>query len=360
MLTKYGHGRHLKNLSVIEAAHPVPDENGLKGTQYILDILSQTTDTDLILVLLSGGGSALLTDVPPGCTLADMQSCFEMLLQSGAAIEEMNIVRKHLSLVKGGQLARAAAPARVFTLVLSDVIGNKLDVIASGPTVADPTTFADAWDTILKYNLSEKIPASVVQYLQNGKSGLIADTPKPNDAVFQRVSTVVVGSNRLALESARKKATELGYTTEILTDRLTGEARDVAAYLIEQAKKIAADTQKTKPYCVLAGGETTVTIAGTGLGGRNQELALAAAIELKNFPGITLLAAGTDGTDGPTDAAGAVVDAQTFFQSRVLGIDATYYLTNNDSYHFFDYAGGHLLTGATQTNVMDMVVILIA
>ncbi len=359
-LTKYGHGLPLQHVQLIEAAHPVPDYNGIEGTRRMLEILSQPRANDLVLVLLSGGGSALLADVPAGCTLADVQQCFDALLGSGATIEEMNTVRKHLSAVKGGQLAQATFPARVVTLILSDVIGDKPEVIASGPTVADPTTFADAWDTILKYNLAEKIPKPIADHLQKGVSGRIPDTPKPSDPIFQRVSNHIIGSNRLALELAKTKAEALGFATEILTDSLQGEAQDAAHWLVEQAKQTARDPQKNKPCCLLAGGETTVTLHGPGKGGRNQELALAAAIALAREPGITLLAAGTDGTDGPTDAAGAIVDVHTLERANQQGIDAAHYLDTNNSYHFFEQAGGHLITGATQTNVMDMVVVLIA
>ncbi len=359
VLTKYQHGLPLRNLKLIEAAHPVPDENGLEGTRQIRELLSQTTEKDLVLVLLSGGGSALLADVPPGCSLTDLQQCFDVLLQSGADIEETNTIRKHLSAVKGGQLARAAAPAQVVTLVLSDVIGDKLEVIASGPTVADPTTFADAWDIILKYNLLAAIPGSVLHHLQNGKNGLLPETPKPNNPIFDHTFTQVIGSNRIALKFAKEQAEQLGYTTEILTDSLHGEAREIAQWLVAQAQIVSADTQKPKPYCLLAGGETTVTIRGNGLGGRNQELALAAAIALEHEPNITLLAAGTDGTDGPTDAAGAIVDFQTIRQAHTKGIDPANYLEANDSHSFFRQVGDHLITGPTQTNVMDLMVLLI-
>jgi len=360
IITKYGHGLPLQYIQVIEAAHPLPDASGLQGTQAILSILSQTRENDLVIVLLSGGGSSLLADVPPDCTLTELQNGMEAQLHSGADIEEMNTVRKHLSAVKGGQLARAAYPARMVTLILSDVVGDNLSVIASGPTVADPTTFGDAWDIILKYNLTEKIPDAILRHLQSGKAGHIPETPKPGDPVWNNVSNELIGSNQLALQAARKKAEALGFYTQILTDQMTGEAHNVALNLLEQAKIIASDKQNPRPVCLLAGGETTVTVCGNGLGGRNQELALVAAIALEHQPGITLLAAGTDGTDGPTDATGAVVDARTLLTAKSKGMDASDFLSRNDSYHFFQHVGGHLLTGSTQTNVMDLVIILIA
>ncbi|MDJ1492780.1 glycerate kinase [Cytophagaceae bacterium DM2B3-1] len=357
--TKYGHATPLQCIVTTEAGHPVPDENGLKGTETIKSILESATENDLVIMLLSGGGSALLADIPLGCTLSDIQQCNELLLQSGADIVEINTVRKHLSNVKGGQLARIAYPAKVVTLILSDVLGDPLNVIASGPTVPDPTTFADAWKVLEKYNLLNKIPDSVLAYLTEGKTGTHQETPKPGDRIFERVSNYIIGSNRLALAFAREKAEELGYIVEIYSNQLQGEAREVAKMIISQAKEVYKDITKPKPYCILAGGETTVTIRGNGLGGRNQELALAAAIELEHQAGITLLSAGTDGTDGPTDATGALADSATLFEAIELGIDGNVYLKNNDSYHFFQQVGGHLITGPTQTNVMDLIVVLI-
>lgn len=357
--TKYGHATPLHYIVTTEAGHPVPDENGLKGTDAIKSILESATEDDLAILLLSGGGSALLADIPWGCTLSDIQQCNELLLQSGADIVEINTVRKHLSNVKGGQLARVAYPAKVITLILSDVSGDPLDVIASGPTVPDPTTFADAWKVLELYNLLNKVPDSVLVYLTEGKTGTYPETPKPGDRIFERVSNYIIGSNRLALAFARKKAEELGYFVDVYSEQLKGEAREVAKTIINYAKDVYADISKPKPYCILAGGETTVTIHGSGLGGRNQELALAAAIEIEHHTGITLLSAGTDGTDGPTDATGAVVDSATVFHATELGIDGNVYLKNNNSYHFFQQVGGHLITGPTQTNVMDLIIVLI-
>ncbi|MDJ1500993.1 glycerate kinase [Xanthocytophaga agilis] len=357
--TKYGHATPLQYIVTTEAGHPVPDANGLKGTETIKSILESATENDLVIILLSGGGSALLADIPLGCTLSDIQQCNELLLQSGADIVEINTVRKHLSTVKGGQLTRIAYPAKMITLILSDVLGDPLDTIASGPTVPDPTTFADAWEVLEKYKLLNKVPDSVLIYLTEGKAGTYQETPKAGDRIFERVSNYIIGSNHLALAFAREKAEELGYTVEIYSEQLKGEAKEVAKTIVSYAKEAYKDKSKPKPYCILAGGETTVTILGNGLGGRNQELALAAAIELEHQAGITLLSAGTDGTDGPTDATGAVVDSTTLFQAIELGIDGNVYLKNNNSYHFFRQVGGHLITGPTQTNVMDLIIVLI-
>ncbi|MCU0353213.1 MAG: DUF4147 domain-containing protein [Cytophagales bacterium] len=300
VVTKYGHSRPLRRVQTTEAGHPLPDANGLAGTQKITKILAKTQPDDLVLLLLSGGGSALLADVPPGCTLADLQACSDALLRSGADIAEMNTVRKHLSALKGGGLARLAAPARTFALILSDVPGDRLDVIASGPTVPDPSTFADAWGVLEKYHLTEKIPPSVQRHLQAGLGGQVSDTPKPNDPAFARVTNRLIGNNALALAAAREKAKEMGFSTEIIEEPMSGEARDFAKKLLKRAADLQQNPQVPKPCCLLAGGETTVTVRGTGLGGRNQELALAAAVMLVHQPGITLLSAGTDGTDGPT------------------------------------------------------------
>ncbi len=357
--TKYQHSLPLNWIEITEAAHPVPDANGLEGTRKIMDILKQTQANDLVLVLLSGGGSALLADVPPGCTLTDVQQCVEALLKSGAAIEEMNTVRKHLSKIKGGQMVRMAAPARVVSFIISDVIGDRLDVIASGPTVADTTTFADVWQVIETYQLAEKLPATITHYLKQGMEGGVADTPKPFDAIFEKTATILIGNNTKALEAAASQACKEGYTTYMRTHELCGEAREQAARLVAEAKAAAVDSQIPKPCCLLYGGETTVTIHGTGKGGRNQELALATALLLDGVERITLLSAGTDGTDGPTDVAGAWVDGHTLARGGISAEKALDLLTNNDSYTFFTQAGGHIRTGATHTNVMDIIIIII-
>jgi hydroxypyruvate reductase len=360
ILVKYGHTAPLKRIRTVEAAHPVPDENGLAGTRQLVSLVEKAGERDLVICLLSGGGSALLIDAPPGCSLSDVQPFFGQLLASGADIAEMNTVRKHLSIVKGGGLARAAFPAQVVSLILSDVIGDPLDVIASGPTVADPTTFADALRIVEKYGLTEKAPAALLEHLQQGLRGEVPETPKTFDAALARTANYLVGSNRIALEAAQAEARRQGFQPRIMTDCMAGEAREVAGEVVREAKRVAGDNAVPKPACLLWGGETTVTLGGAGgLGGRNQELALAAALLLENEPGITVLSAGTDGTDGPTDAAGAVVDGATARVARAKGIVPEDYLAAHDSYHFFRQAGGHLVTGPTLTNVMDIIIVLV-
>ncbi len=360
ILVKYGHTAPLRRIRTVEAAHPVPDENGLAGTRQLVTLVEKAGEQDLVICLLSGGGSALLIDAPPGCSLREVQPFFGQLLASGADITEMNTVRKHLSVVKGGGLARAAFPARVASLILSDVIGDPLDVIASGPTVADPTTFADALRIVEKYGLTEKAPAALLEHLQKGRRGEIPETPKTADAALARTTNSLIGSNRIALEAAGAEARRQGFHPRIVTDRIAGEAREVAEEVVREARRVAGDPAIPKPACLLWGGETTVTLGGGGgLGGRNQELALAAALLLENEPRITLLSAGTDGTDGPTDAAGAVVNGATAPAARAKGIVPEDYLAAHDAYPFFRQAGGHLVTGPTLTNVMDIIVVLL-
>lgn len=359
ILVKYDHTVPLRYISTVEAAHPVPDRNGVEGTIQLLELVNKATANDLVIALISGGGSALVIDLPSGCTLEELQSCFDVLLRCGASIEEINTVRKHLSGVKGGQLAKAVYPARLMSLILSDVIGDPLDVIASGPTVADPTTFTDAWYVMKKYDILNRISSNIRLHLEQGLQGMIPDTPKPADSIFQHMYTHIIGSNAIALEVARKKVETLGLYTKILRADISGNAEEVAIQLVEQARSLISDPAIPKPACILAGGETTVTVTGKGKGGRNQHLVLAAAIQLKPEDTIIILSAGTDGTDGPTDAAGAVVDSLTVGNALMMGIRAEDYLINNDSYHFFKQAGGHIITGPTMTNVMDIMLAIV-
>jgi glycerate-2-kinase len=313
----------------------------------------------LIVTLISGGGSALLVAPQDGISLADKQRTTSLLLNAGVDIGELNTVRKHLSRVKGGRLAEAAFPATVVSLILSDVIGDRLDVIASGPTAADPTTFGEALGIFERYRLSEAVPPPVMELLRRGDRGDIPETPKAGSLFLDRIENIIVGSNRQALEAAARSARELGFTVEILSAELTGEAREVGRQLARQALAAASSKAGNAGHCLLAGGETTVTVRGQGKGGRNMELALAFAIEIEGLPGITLLSAGTDGTDGPTEAAGAIVDGGTVARAREKGLDPREYLDNNDSYTFFKTCGGLLVTGATGTNVMDLQIVLI-
>jgi glycerate-2-kinase len=362
IVTKYDHAFPLKTIQCIEAGHPVPDENSLLAGREMIRLLKNTGEKDIVIALISGGASALMIDCPPGVLLPELQIVFNRLLQCGATIEEMNTVRKHLSAgIKGGQLLRSASPATVVSFILSDVIGDPLDIIASGPTVADRSTFADAWVIVRKYQLLDKLPVSIIRWLQLGMSKQIAETPKPGDPLFDKSYNYLIGTNRIALDAAATMAKQLQYSPAIITDSLQGEAREKAKELVLQVQQY----EGPRPACLLLGGETTVTINNPGKGGRNQEFALAALTELQNSYINTagkmpvLLSAGTDGTDGPTDAAGAVADAAVLKLANQRKLIAENYLTQNDSYNFFHQAGGLVITGPTQTNVMDIVVVLI-
>lgn len=366
VLVKYGHTAPLRKIRQIEGGHPLPDLNGVRGTKDIMDILKRADEKTLVICLISGGASSLLVSPVDGITLEDKQAVTELLLKAGATIHELNSVRKHLSGVKGGKLAELAHPATLITLVLSDVIGDRLDVIASGPAVPDRTTFRDAAGVIRKYGLEERIPLAVSKVLKYGLEGRFKETPKGGEDFFKKMQTVIVAGIGEALQAAKEKAESMGCNAEIVTAELQGEARDTAGFLA--IKAIAArDSMKSgeKPRCFLSGGETTVTVRGGGLGGRNQELALAFAIEIEGRRGIRLLSAGTDGTDGPTDAAGAIIDGGTLSLAKRHGLDAASYLENNDSYRFFerlDSLSGerhHLVTGPTGTNVMDLQIITV-
>jgi glycerate-2-kinase len=301
----------------------------------------------------------------PGITLQEKQRVTELLLKSGAAIEEINTVRKHLSRVKGGWLAETAYPAGVLTLILSDVIGNKLDVIASGPTAPDSSTYRDAAAVIEKYGLKPLLPGSVNNWIELGVKGQEAETPKSTDPCFKKTRNVIIGGIAAAVSAASTRAKELGFSCDVITTELQGEARQAARMLAKTAVESRKTLKRRERRCLLSGGETTVTVRGEGLGGRNQELALAFALEIEGVPGITLLSAGTDGIDGPTDAAGAVVDGETVKKAREAGINPAAYLERNDSYSFFRrldlLTGGknHFVTGSTGTNVMDMQVLCI-
>jgi glycerate 2-kinase len=359
VVVKYGHACKLQRIDITEAGHPIPDSNGYLATQKILEIVKQAGEKDLVICLLSGGGSALLVDFPEGGTINDIIATNDLLLKSGAGIKEINTVRKHLSKVKGGQLTKAAYPATLVSLILSDVIGDPLDVIASGPTVPDPTTFTDSVKILEKFDLISRIPLPLINCLRNGVEGIYPETPKPGDPVFDYTQNIILGSNKIALQGCFKKAIALGAHPLIITSELEGEAIKIGEQLVERAKQIQKDDTFKKPCCLLFGGEPTVKVNGPGTGGRNQHLALAAAILLANLKGVTLLSAGTDGTDGPTPVAGAVVDTTTVKQALASGINAEKHLNNFDSFHFFETTGGHVITGPTMTNVMDLVIMVI-
>lgn len=365
IVVKYGHAGTLRLIEQAEAAHPVPDEAGVQATQRILELVRRADEKTLVICLLSGGGSALLVAPHRGIALEDKQRTTELLLKAGATIDELNMVRKHLSAVKGGRLAQLAHPATVLTLILSDVIGDRLDVIASGPTASDSSTFADALQVIERYRLRAELPPAVAALLERGMTGQEPETVKSGDAGFLRTRNAIVGSSAQAVAAAREKAAALGWRPEVVTTELSGDVRDAARLLARKAVAALDEMKQGERRCLLSGGETTVVVHGTGKGGRNQELALAFALEIKEIDGITLLSAGTDGTDGPTDAAGAMVDGSVAGKARDLGIHPEVYLGNNDSYAFFQrldaQTGGqhHLLTGPTGTNVMDIQIILI-
>ncbi len=359
---KYGHTAPLTTGKIVlhQAGHPLLDENSLRGTAQILELLDHATANDLILCLISGGGSALLELPVADVSLGDLRATNDALLRSGATINEMNTLRKHLSQVKGGQLARRAGKAQVIALVLSDVIGSPLDTIASGPTAPDSTTFADARAVIERHNLRAQLPPSVSAHLDRGARGTIADTPKPSDALFARTQNVIIADNAIACQAAVAQAQALGYHALLLTTYLQGEARQVAQVFASIAKEIArADRPVARPACVIAGGETTVTIQGNGKGGRSQEFALAAALALDGMNQVVVLSGGTDGNDGPTDAAGAIADGATVARAQAQGHNARDFLDNNDAYHFFAPLDDLLITGPTNTNVNDLIVMLV-
>jgi glycerate 2-kinase len=361
IITKYGHASDhgLQKIRVHEAGHPLPDENGVQGTEAILRLVETVDERTLVAVLVSGGGSALFVAPCAGISFAEKQETTSLLLRAGAKIQELNAVRKHLSRVKGGRLAELLYPAATVSLILSDVIGDHLDVIASGPTAPDSTTCSDALDILEKYCLRDRVPPPVIKLLENGKNGLLPETPKQSALIFNKVENIIIGSNRLALSAAKAAAEAQGMMTEIITAEIAGEAVEVGRRLAMNALTTKLYKESPAPVCLISGGETTVTVTGAGKGGRSMELALAFAIQIEGVSGITLLSAGTDGTDGPTDAAGAIVDGTTVMKARDIGLDPEEYLGNNDSYTFFREAGGLLVTGPTGTNVMDVQIMVL-
>jgi len=357
---KYGFTRVLSRIEIIEAGHPIPDEKGVLGTQKIIRLLKNCGENDLIFSLISGGGSALLPQPAGEISLEEKQVITRMLIECGASIDEINALRKHISSSKGGQMARAAFPATTVNLMLSDVVGDRMDVIASGPFVPDTSTYRDVQDVLEKYKLTD-IPPAVEKHLRAGLEGRLSETPKEGDLVFERVHNRIVGSNMIALQAAGKKAEALGYRTVILSSMVEGETREVARVHTAIAREILrTGNPVSPPACIISGGETTVTIRGSGLGGRNQEFCLAAAMDLDGVaPRVVVLSGGTDGNDGPTDAAGGVVDPTTLARAREAGMKAMDFLNNNDAYHFLEKTGDLLMTGPTNTNVMDVRLILV-
>jgi glycerate 2-kinase len=350
--TKDGHLAATERTRLHECSHPVPDERGVAAAREILSIAQAATQDDLVICCLSGGASALLPLPAEGITLRDKQETTRLLLASGATIHEINAVRKHLSAIKGGLLAAAAYPASVLSLILSDVIGNNLDVIGSGVTAPDSSTYADAVAVLRKYDLLDRVPAAVRSRLIDPAS---PETPKQDSAAFARTRNIIAGSNDLALTAAAACANALSYEAIVLSSFIEGETREIALVHAAIARELTSFNRPVRrPACVISGGETTVTIRGEGKGGRNQEFALAAAIGIAGLKEVCIMSAGTDGTDGPTDAAGAICDGETLLRSP----DAAAFLARNDSYHYFEPLGDLIKTGPTGTNVMDVRIVL--
>ena len=361
VVTKYGHALPCNRIKILEGAHPVPDEHCENAVKATVQLLQRATEHDIIICLISGGASALWCDVPEGITLEEIQTTFDKLIKSGASIQEINTVRKHLSSIKGGQLAKYCNGARLFSLIISDVPGDDVSVIASGPTIADETTFEDAYTVLIKYDLFQSLPWSIQAYINAGISGKIADTPKPGNPVFWNTVNTNIGSNAVALKAASAKARDLGYSTHINTTLIIGDVEEEAKKLIDSVMAY----NSTKPACLLQGGETTVRVTGNGKGGRNQHFVLAAlnfmdtTEDITSHNNVLILSGGTDGTDGPTDAAGAIGDASIIQSAKEKALFIQDYLHDHNAYNFFEQTGGLLITGATQTNVMDIMLAIV-
>lgn len=348
------------NLKIFSGDHPIPTNKSLIAAKEISELMSTTTENDLVIGLISGGGSSLVTLPIEPAEVEDLNILTQALLRSGASINEINTVRKHLDKIKGGGFLRFIYPARSIHLILSDVIGDDLSVIASGPTSPDPTTFSDAINVLKRYDLEENTPETIRQVLYKGNQGEIPETIKNNDPLLEKTSNQIIGSLQIAAHAAKQEAESLNFQTEILNLALMGEAKIAGKMLAQHLIKRKNDLIALKiPLCIIAGGETTVTVSGNGKGGRNQELALAAALEIDGIKNVHFVTFASDGEDGPTDAAGAYVDGQTVQRAKKLGLNAQEYLTNNDSYNFFIQTGELLFSGPTGTNVNDLVFMLV-
>ena len=363
LITKDGYrapldGQLENKVQVIEGSHPLPEQRNIEATVNLLSLVKGLNSKDLVIFLLSGGASSLLMCPSPGISLHDMQLTTSLLLDCAASISEINTVRKHLDAIKGGGLAKLLAPATVTSLILSDVVGDQVDMIGSGPTIADPTTFTDAWEILNKYQLVDRVPTSVRGHIADGLEGKIPETLKPGDPILKKVTNLIVASNKDALTGAEQAARMAGFSTRILTSSLQGEASASGDHLCEEAMRLLEGPSSiSRPACMLAGGETTVSIQGDGLGGRNQELALGAVKCLSGLERMLLVSLATDGGDGPTDAAGAVATSKTYSRSLSIGLNPKDYLRRNDSYHYFEPLGDLIKTGPTFTNVNDLVLI---
>jgi glycerate 2-kinase len=362
LITKVGYVHSEESLFegkivVRQANHPIPDDRNLAASNEFLPILQNLRNDDLVICLISGGGSSLLIKPAKGISLKDLQDTTRLLLDSGATIDEMNTIRKHLDDYKGGNLARLCSPASVISLILSDVIGDHLDMVSSGPTVADPSTYQDAWSIIEHYRLQAKIPDAVRFHLEKGIRGELPETVKPGDLILDHVQNCLIGNNAQSVHAAIQEANSIGFHTHLLTTTLYGEASQVGKSLAETAKAMLMSSSIALPFCLVAGGETTVTIHGDGKGGRNQELVLGAVKSISGNIRLVIISLGTDGGDGPTDAAGAIATHETYSLGLSMGLDPSEYLQRNDSYHYFKQLGDLILTGPTFTNVNDLVFI---
>ncbi len=361
IVVKYGHAAASRRVNVMEAGHPVPDEAGRDGAEAMVSLLESLGEEDLVLSLISGGGSALLPLPCAGITLAEKQELTTLLLRAGAAIGEINTVRKHVSGIKGGGLARAAYPATVINLMLSDVVGDHLDVIASGPTVPDASTFDEAQGILRAHGLWDRVAGSIRDHLVAGAQGSVKETPKEGDPLFDRCTNLVIGSNIMALRACAEAARAAGYSPLVLSSTIEGETREIARMHGALGREIVSTGLPVKaPACMISGGETTVTLGAEGKGGRNQEFAVAAALEIAGLEGVAVMCCGTDGTDGPTDAAGAIAFGDTVARGRTAGLSARRALEEHDAYPFFEGVGDLIKTGPTGTNVMDVRLVLVS
>jgi len=353
VITKEGHSVPLKISDIYEASHPLPDDRSVDAAKELKKFLQSGSRDDLVIVLISGGGSALLTSPAKGLSLVDIQTSTDLLLRSGAPIGHLNTVRKHISSVQGGRLAHASLGAQVLVLVISDVLQNHLDVIASGPFVGDPSSFSDAIRIIDEYGLRDEMPISVIDEIRRGQAGIVEETPEIGDPIFDRVRHFILADVATAANAVMMTGKQLGFAVDLVDLAVEGEARDVGRRIANRL--IDGMRYRKAPFMDIYGGETTVTVQGNGKGGRNQELALSAALELDGIKNVAIASIGTDGTDGPTDAAGAIVDGGTVNRGLQAGLDARGYLKNNDSYSFLSVTNDLFMTGATLTNVNDLI-----